>query len=92
MNRSGLLLVQITAPGAAMITRDSSDGHAVLNTSLILGQAAGTALNNLYYPESNRNFHDNVAGFGGSMGGAALGFVMDEFTSDLLKAVRLRHR
>jgi hypothetical protein len=76
----------------ALITRDSSDGHAVVNTSLILGQAAGTALNNFYYPQSNRNFHDNVAGFGGSMGGAALSFVMDEFMSDLLKAVRLRHQ
>src|SRR5215469_5340962 len=66
----------------AIITRNSSDGHAVLNTSLILGQAAGTALNNLYYPQSNRNFHDNLASFGGSMGGAALSFALDEFTSD----------
>src|SRR5581483_11702352 len=64
----------------ALVTRDSTDGHAELNTSLILGQAAGTALNNLYYPKSNRNFHDNLAGFGGSMGGAALSFAMDEFT------------
>ncbi len=75
----------------ALVTRDSTDGHAELNTSLILGQAAGTALNNLYYPKSNRNFHDNLAGFGGSMGGAALSFAFDEFTSDLLKAVRLKH-
>ena len=75
----------------ALVTRDSSDGHAVVNTSLIVGQAAGTALNNLYYPKSNRNFHDNLAGFGGSMGGAALSFAMDEFTSDLLRAIRVRH-
>ncbi len=75
----------------ALVTRDSSDGHAVMNTSLILGQAAGTALNNLYYPKSNRNFHDNLAGFGGSMGGAALSFAFDEFTSDLLRVVRLKH-
>ena len=74
-----------------LITRDSSDGHAVMNTSLILGQAAGTALNNLYYPESNRNFHDNISSFGGSMGGSALSFVMDEYMSELLKAIHLRH-
>jgi hypothetical protein len=73
-----------------LITRDSSDGHAVFNSSLILGQAAGTALNNLYYPESNRNFHDNIASFGGSMGGSALSFWLDEFTSDLLKRIRLK--
>ena len=74
----------------ALITRDSSDGHAVANTSLMLGQAAGIALNNLYYPKSNRNFHDNLASFGGSMGGSALSFVMDEFTSEVLKAIHLR--
>jgi len=74
----------------SIITRNSSDGHAVFNTSLVLGQAAGTALNNLYYPESNRNFHDNLASFGGSMGGAALSFAVDEFTSDLLRAIRLK--
>ncbi len=73
-----------------LITRDSTDGHAEFNTSLVLGQAAGTALNNLYYPDSNRNFHDNLASFGGSMGGAALSFWLDEFTSDLLKMVRLK--
>jgi len=77
----------ITRP---LITRDSSDGHAVFNSSLVLGQAVGVGLSNLYYPESNRNFHDNVARFGGSMGGSALSFAMDEFTSDLLRAVRLR--
>jgi hypothetical protein len=73
----------------AVITRDSTDGHAKFNASLVLGQAAGTALNNLYYPQSNRNFHDNVASFGGSIGGAALSFALDEFTSDLLRIVRL---
>jgi hypothetical protein len=78
----------ITRP---LITRDSTDGHAVLNSSLILGQAAGTALDNLYYPRSNRNFHDNAAAFGGSMGGSALSFVLDEYTSEILKAIRIRH-
>jgi hypothetical protein len=73
-----------------LITRDSSDGHAELNTSLLLGQAAGTALTNLYYPQSNRNFHDNISGFGSSIGGSALSFVLDEYTSEILKAVHLR--
>ena len=73
-----------------LITRDSSDGHAVPNISLILGQAAGVGLSNLYYPQSNRNFHDNIARFGGSLGGSALSFWMDEYTSELLKALRLR--
>lgn len=73
-----------------LITRDSSDGHAEFNTSRILGLASGTALANLYYPKSNRNFHDNIAAFGGSMGGSAVSFLMDEYTSQLLKLIRLR--
>ena len=81
------LIYAITRP---LITRDSTDGHAVFNSSLVLGQAVGVGLSNLYYPQSNRNFHDNIARFGGSMGGSALSFGLDEFTSDLLRAVRLR--
>jgi len=81
------LIYAISRP---LITRSSSDGHPEFNSSLILGQAAGVALTNLYYPQSNRNFHDNIARFGGSMGGCALSFGLDEFTSDLLRAVRLR--
>lgn len=77
----------ITRP---LITRDSTDGHAVFNSSLVLGQATGTALTNLYYPQSNRNFRDNLASFGGSMGGSALSFAFDEFTSDLLRLIRLQ--
>jgi hypothetical protein len=77
----------ITRP---LVTRDSTDGHAELNTSLILGQAAGTALNNFYYPKSNRNFRDNISSFGGSMGGSALSFWMDEYTSQMLKAFHLK--
>jgi hypothetical protein len=76
----------------ALVTRSSSDGHAEFNTSLVLGQAAGTVLNNLYYPKSNRNVHDNVSSFGGSIGGSALSFVFDEFTADILRAAHLKAR
>lgn len=75
-----------------LVTRSSNDGHSELNTSLILGQAAGTALNNPYYPKSNRNLHDNLASFGGSMGGAALSFVMDEYTSQLWQVIHSRRQ
>ena len=78
----------ITRP---LITRSSNDGHAVFNTSLILGHACGTALNNLYFPKDNKNFRDNVVAFTSSLGGSALSFGLDEFTSDLLRMIRLRH-
>lgn len=81
-------LYAITRP---LITRSSSDGHAMPNYALWLGYASATALNNLYYPKSNRNFHDNLSAFGGSIGGAALGFALDEYTADLLKLVHMKH-
>jgi hypothetical protein len=90
-NHYGIVHRALYAATRPLVTRSSSDGHAMVNTSLILGQAAGTALNNLYYPKSNRNFHDNVSSFGGSMGGSALSFVYDEFSPDLWKLLHLKH-
>jgi hypothetical protein len=78
----------ITRP---LITRSSNDGHAKPNYALWLGYASATALTNVYYPKSNRNFHDNLSSFGGSIGGVALGYALDEYTSELLRVIRLRH-
>jgi hypothetical protein len=78
----------ITRP---LVTRSSNDGHAKPNYALWLGLAAGTALNNLYYPKSNRNFHDNISGFGGSIGGSALGYAVDEYMDDILRMVHIKH-
>jgi hypothetical protein len=75
-----------------LVTRSSNDGHAKPNFALLLGTASGTALNNLYYPESNRNFHDNIASFGGSIGGAALGYLVDEYMDDVLRMLHLPNR
>lgn len=82
-------LYAITRP---LITRNSSDGRATVNGALILGYAASAALTDTYYPQSNRNFHDTISTFGGSIGGAALGFALDEFSSQLLEAVHLKKR
>ncbi|MGA7158691.1 MAG: hypothetical protein WBY53_17730 [Acidobacteriaceae bacterium] len=78
-------LYAITRP---LITRTDS-GQSTVNGALLLGYAASSVLNNAYYPSINRNVHDTVAEFGGSVGGAALGFAIGEFTSSLWHKVHL---
>ncbi len=74
-----------------LITRTDSGRNSV-NGALLAGYAASTALTYTYYPPINRNFHDTASIFGGSLGGAALGFFVSEFSDDALKAIHLRKR
>ncbi len=80
-------LYAITRP---LITR-SDDGHSTVNGALLLGYASAAALTPAYYPQINRNFHDTASIFGGSIGGAALGFFVNEFADDALGALHLKH-
>jgi hypothetical protein len=70
----------------------TDNGHRTLNGALLLGYASAALLNNAYYPSINRNVHDNVTAFGGSVGGAALGFVFTEFTSSLWRKVHFEQK
>ena len=67
----------------AIITRTDS-GHTTPNFSLLAGNAAGSALTIPYYPAQNTSFKEVAETFGGSIGGSALGFVVDEFIVDVL--------
>ena len=80
-------LYAITRP---LITRKDNGGHTI-NGSLLLGYAASAALTPSFYPPLNRNFHDTVSTYGGSIGGAALGFFVSEFSGDVFEALHLRH-
>jgi hypothetical protein len=71
-----------------LITRADS-GRETVNSSLLLGYAASAALSYEYYPAINQNFRDTASTFGGSLGGAALGFLVAEFGHDALAAVHL---
>jgi hypothetical protein len=66
-----------------LITRTDS-GHTTPNFSLIAGNAAGAALTVTYYPAKNTTFSEVAQTFGGSLGGSALGFVVNEFIVDVL--------
>jgi len=73
-----------------VIISKTDSGKTTVNSSLLLGYAASTALSNVYYPQINRNFHDSALEYGGSLGGAAIGFLVEEFVDDTLHALHLK--
>lgn len=81
-------LYAITRP---LITR-KDDGSQTVNSSLLLGYAASAALTPAYYPQSNRNFHDVASVYGSSIGGAALGFFVTEFSQDIFQSLHLNRK
>jgi hypothetical protein len=79
----------IYAATRPLITRSDS-GHSSVNAALLLGYASSSALTYAYYPQINRNFRDTASTFGGAIGGAALGFFVSEFSSDVLVTLHLK--
>jgi hypothetical protein len=72
-----------------LITRTDS-GHSTPNFALIAGNAAGSALTIPYYPAKNTTFSEVAQTFGSSLGGSALGFVVDEFIVDVFIKLHIR--
>ena len=75
----------------AIITRTDS-GHSTPNFALFAGNAAGSALTIPYYPAQNTTFGEVAETFGGSIGGSALGFVVDEFIVDALIDLHIKKK
>ena len=82
------VIYSITRP---IITR-TDGGHNTFNAALISGYAATTAMSYAYYPPINQNAKDMASAFGGSIGGAAVGFFFNEFADDLLEFAHLKKR
>ena len=61
-----------------LVTRNDAGGRT-LNLSLLGGNLTGAALTNAYYPARNRSAGQTFQTYAASMGGAAFGFVVDEF-------------
>ncbi len=72
-----------------IITRTDS-GSKRPNFSLLAGNFAGSALTVPYYPPLNTSFKEVCITFGGSIGGSAVGFVVDEFIVDALVDLHLK--
>jgi len=81
---------RVVYAGTRVLIAKTDSGHNTINSPLLLGYAASTALNPVYYPQINRNFKDTASEYGGSLGGAALGFLISEFSDSMLKAVHIR--
>jgi hypothetical protein len=76
--------------GTRVLVTRSDSGHQKPNFSLLAGNAAGSALTIEYYPAKNTTFSEVAQTFGGSIGGSALGFVVDEFIVDALIDLHLK--
>jgi hypothetical protein len=74
-----------------LVTRTDS-GHSTPNFSLLAGNLAGSALTIPYYPPLNTSFKEVMITFGGSIGGSALGFVVDEFIVDALIDLHIKKK
>jgi len=81
----------VYAATRAIITRTDS-GHNTPNFALLAGNAAGAALTIPYYPAQNTSFKEVAETFGGSIGGSAIGFVVDEFIVDALIELHIKKR
>jgi hypothetical protein len=79
-------LYALTRP---LITR-TDGGHVAPNVSLIVGSIGGSVLTNTYYPTLNQGFDETAKTFGGSVGSAGLGDLVDEFSDGVLEALHLK--
>ena len=86
------LLYRIAYAASRPIITRTDSGSSTVNGSLIVGYAASSLLTNAYYPQSNRNFHDTAATFGGAIGGAAVGFFLSEFRDQVLQAIHIEKK
>jgi hypothetical protein len=84
------LLKRLVYAGTRVLITRTDSGHSTPNFAFIAGNAVGSALTVTYYPARNTTFSGVAGTFAGSVGGSALGFVVDEFTVDAL--VILHHK
>ncbi len=79
----------IYAATRTVITRTDS-GKQTVNLPLLAGYAVAAGAANAFYPERDRSGSQTVENYAGSIGGAALGFLFNEFLDDGLRVVHLR--
>lgn len=84
------IIARLVYAGTRTLITRTDGGRKTVNLALLGGNAAGSALTNLYYPDLNQGFVETAKTFGGSVGGSAVGFVVSEFLSDTLEAIHLK--
>ena len=86
------ILKRLIYAGTRCIITRTDSGRSTPNFALLAGNAAGSALTVTYYPAKNTTFSEVAETFGSSLGGAALGFVVDEFIVDPLVDLHLKKK
>jgi hypothetical protein len=81
-------LYAVTRP---LITRTDS-GKTTINGAMLIGYAGASTISYAYYPKINQNFHDTAATYGGSLEGAAIGFLVSEYFDDVFQALHLEKK
>jgi hypothetical protein len=72
-----------------IITR-TDGGRQTFNFANVGGDLAGSAVTQLYYPAGNRNFNQVMSTWGGSIGGDAVGYVLNEFLPSPFTTLHLK--
>jgi hypothetical protein len=78
MGNSHNLAVRVLYAGTRPLINRTDKGNNSVNFALLAGNFAGSELTYAYYPQSNRSQREILETFGGSIGGSALGYVVDE--------------
>jgi hypothetical protein len=78
--------------GTRTIITRNDNGHLAPNFSLIAGNAAGSALTIVYYPSINTTGTQVAETIGTSLGGSAVGYVVNEFIIDALVDLHLKKK
>ncbi len=79
----------IYAATRTVITRSDS-GTRRLNLPLLVGYGVAAGASYSFYPDRDRTGSQVAYTYAGSIGGAALGFLFDEFLDDGLRAIHFR--
>lgn len=80
----------VYAATRVLVTQSSHSTQHRLNAPLLLGYGVAAGVNNAYYPDRDRGFGPTMQSYAASLGGAVLGFEVDEFLDDALRIVHLR--
>jgi hypothetical protein len=75
--------LRVIYAGTRPIISRTNGGRTTPNLALILGNAEGSALTNVYYPQVNRGMTQTMETLGLSIGGSAIGDVLGEFYRDV---------
>ena len=92
MGRGNNIFKRSVYAGTRVLVTRMDSGRETVNISLLSGNAVGALLTPLYYPSHNSSAGQVAKTFGNSLGGSAVGFLVDEFLIDALVKLHLKRQ